>query len=91
LSRYYDEFWVENGSEYKLLEHLLLHYRALVGPEWTINSFIEGNSTSAVNLSTSPTVVFGENGTVEVKTGCNTGSGSYTVEGTTNGLGAYTQ
>lgn len=57
--------------------------RALVGTEWTINSYIEGNSSSAVNLSVSPTVVFGEDGMVEVFTGCNTGSGAYTVQGAT--------
>lgn len=84
-------FWNENGSEHKLLEHLLTHYRALVGPEWIINSFTEGNTASAVNLSTSSTVVFGEDGTVEVFTGCSTGSDSYTVEGASKGLGAYTQ
>ena len=57
--------------------------RDLVGAEWTINSFMEGGSVSAVNLSTTPTVVFGENGEVEVFTGCNTGGGAYSVEGST--------
>jgi len=57
--------------------------RELVGPVWTINSFIEGGSSSAVNLANTPTVVFGEDGTVEVFTGCNSGSGPYTVEGAT--------
>ena len=53
--------------------------RNLVGPVWSIDSYLEGMSSSAVNLTTRPTITFGEDGQVSVETGCNTGGGSYTV------------
>jgi heat shock protein HslJ len=57
--------------------------RSLVGPTWSIDNYLEGMTSTAVNLTTRPTVTFGEDGQVSVETGCNTGGGSYTVEGNT--------
>ncbi len=57
--------------------------RSLVGPTWSIDNYMEGMTSTAVNLTTRPTVTFGEDGQVSVDTGCNTGGGTYTVEGKT--------
>ncbi len=65
--------------------------RALLGSTWTVDTFVEGagasGTASAINVAVAPTVVFGEDGTVEVFTGCNSGSGGFVVEGTTLSLG----
>ena len=57
--------------------------RSLAGPLWTIDTFNEGGASTAMFLETSPTVTFDEDGTVSVDTGCNTGGGDYSVEGST--------
>ncbi len=57
--------------------------RPLVGPLWTIDNYLDGMANTAVNLVNRPTVQFGEDGQVSVDTGCNTGGGTYTVEGNT--------
>jgi heat shock protein HslJ len=62
--------------------------RALAGPIWTIDTLIDGGAASNVPTSTPPTLRFGSDGTIEVFTGCNTGTGSYTREGLTLGLSA---
>ena len=53
----------------------------LVGPTWEIDTFIDGESASAYNLSESPTLSFLEDGSVEFFGGCNSGGGTYEVDG----------
>jgi heat shock protein HslJ len=55
--------------------------RVLVGSTWTVDTFIDGETASTSNLEEYPTLLFNENGTVEVFTGCNDGDGRYTVSG----------
>jgi heat shock protein HslJ len=49
----------------------------LVGIVWNIDTFIDGESASAFNLSASPTLEFSADGSVQFFSGCNSGSGSY--------------
>jgi heat shock protein HslJ len=67
--------------------------RSLTGRLWTIDTFIEGESASAFNLDSSPSLYFDDAGGIEVSTGCNTGQGSYSIDGSTlhfSGI-AYTE
>lgn len=52
--------------------------RPLSGRVWTIDTLINGDAASSVTLQVSPTVSFDEIGAVQIFTGCNRGSGSYT-------------
>jgi heat shock protein HslJ len=53
----------------------------LEGVTWTLDSLVDANTTTAVpELDRTPTLTF-DAGTVAVDTGCNTGSGGYTVSG----------
>jgi heat shock protein HslJ len=65
--------------------------RSLAGPTWTIDTFIEGEgatgTASAVNMAEDPTVVFGEDGSLQVFTGCTHGVGNYTASDGTISLG----
>jgi heat shock protein HslJ len=54
--------------------------RDLVGPVWTVDTLIDGDAASNADWSELATFQFGEDGQVEVTTGCNTGGGGYTVE-----------
>lgn len=55
--------------------------RDLVGPVWTVDTLLEGDTASSADWSEQATLVFGEDGEVEVMTGCNSGSGGYTLDG----------
>jgi len=61
--------------------------RSLAGPTWAIDTYLDGEIASAVNVSVYPTVVFGEDGRLQVFTGCTNGVGSYIVDGSTLTLG----
>ena len=54
---------------------------ALVGPLWTVDTIIDGQSAGNAPWPTPATLRFAEGGTVEVSTGCNGGTGTYTVDG----------
>jgi heat shock protein HslJ len=49
----------------------------LVGPTWTLESIITGDAVSSVPLGVEATLVFKDDGTVEVNAGCNHGSGTW--------------
>ena len=53
----------------------------LTAGAWGIDTYIDGEIAMAYNLSVSPTVRFTDDGAVEVNTGCNGASGSYTATG----------
>ena len=53
----------------------------LVGVTWTVEAIIEGEVASVTEWPMPATLVFGADGTVEVNTGCNGGTGTYSVEG----------
>jgi heat shock protein HslJ len=55
--------------------------RPLVGTVWEVDTFIEGDGASNLPLATEPTMVFGDDGVLQVDTTCNMGSGHYTVDG----------
>ena len=53
----------------------------LEGAPWLLDSIIDGSTTSAIAAGVRrPTLLF-DAGTVTVDTGCNTGSGTYTMAG----------
>lgn len=56
----------------------------LVGPTWTLETTTTAGAASSVPASVqAPTLVFNEDGTVNVFAGCNTGSTTATASGTT--------
>ena len=54
---------------------------ALVGPTWTLDSTLTGLSATAPPPGAGPSTLEFDGTTVSVDTGCNTGSGGYTVAG----------
>jgi heat shock protein HslJ len=50
----------------------------LVGPTWTVESIITGDAVSSVPAEPVATLVFKDDGTLEVNAGCNRGSGTWT-------------
>ena len=55
--------------------------RDLVGPLWTVNTIIDGDTAGNANWSEPATLQFTQDGEVEVTTGCNMGAGGYAVDG----------
>ena len=55
----------------------------LVGTTWTVTSIISADAVSTVPDGAVATFEFADDGTVEVNTGCNSGSGSYELDGST--------
>jgi heat shock protein HslJ len=55
----------------------------LGGQTWTLNSIITGDAVSSVPAGVTATLEFNDDGTVAFQSGCNSGGGSYAVEGTT--------
>lgn len=55
--------------------------RPLAGTLWRVDTFIQGGAASNLPLEREPTLVFGEDGKLEVDTTCNTGGGRYKVDG----------
>jgi heat shock protein HslJ len=49
----------------------------LVGPTWTVESIITGDAVSSVPADPVATLVFRDDGSLEVNTGCNRGSGTW--------------
>jgi heat shock protein HslJ len=54
----------------------------LTGVTWTVETIIEGDIAMYTEWPMPATLVFGDDGTVAVNTGCNAGSGTYSVAGT---------
>lgn len=48
----------------------------LVGPTWTVDTIIDGEAASHAQWPSPATIVFAEDGTVSVSTGCNSGTGA---------------
>jgi heat shock protein HslJ len=57
--------------------------RPLEGTTWTAESLISASAVSSIPAGVRPPTLRLEGGTVSVDTGCNTGSGTYTVAGDT--------
>jgi len=57
--------------------------RPLVGTTWTVTGLINGEAVSSIPDEVEATLLFADEGRVEVQSGCNTGGGSYTVSGDT--------
>ncbi len=55
--------------------------RALVGPTWTGESIIDGETASSIVEGFEPTFEFSDDGVVSVFDGCNQGSANYEIEG----------
>ncbi|HUR17012.1 MAG TPA: META domain-containing protein [Candidatus Limnocylindrales bacterium] len=55
--------------------------QALVGPTWVLTSIITGQTVSSVPDNIVATIKFNDDGSLEVHPGCNSGGGSYTVDG----------
>lgn len=55
--------------------------RPLVGPIWTVDTFIENDAASSVPTGVAPTVRFDDDGTLSVFSGCNSGTGRFEVDG----------
>jgi len=53
----------------------------LVGPTWTVNSILAGDAVSSIPDGVVASLKFGADGRFELQTGCNSGGGSYAVEG----------
>jgi heat shock protein HslJ len=50
---------------------------SLTGTTWTVDTIITGDAASSVPVGAVATFTFSADGRVEVRTGCNTGSGTY--------------
>ena len=59
----------------------------LIGPLWTVDSLFSGDAVSSLPDGAVATLQFADDGTLEINAGCNTGSGRYTVDGSTMSLG----
>lgn len=55
----------------------------LTGTTWTVESIISGDAVSSVPNGALATITFGDDGSVEVNTGCNQGAGRFEVSGDT--------
>ena len=55
--------------------------KQLTGQTWTLSSLIQGDAVSSVPAGVIATLTFGEDGSVDVNAGCNSGGGTYTVDG----------
>jgi len=55
--------------------------RPLAGTDWTVDTYIVGDSATTFSLDEYPWFLFGDDGTVQVFNGCNQGAGDYTTDG----------
>ncbi|HEV7723136.1 MAG TPA: META domain-containing protein [Iamia sp.] len=55
----------------------------LAGPEWTLDTLIDGEAASSVPEGVTATITFADDGTYAVAAGCNTGRGTYVEDATT--------
>jgi len=78
----------DNEITLTLREALPMPDSALEGTAWTVTGTVLGDGTSS--LDTEPATLLLKDGTAEVFAGCNTGSGTYTVDGTNIEFGPLT-
>ena len=64
-------------------EEVVVPDASLTGGTWQLDSIITGDAASSVPQGVKSTLRFGQDGRVEVRPGCNTGSGGYTTTDTT--------
>lgn len=57
--------------------------RPLVGTVWRVDSLISGDAVSSTPAGARATLTFASDGTLSVSPGCNTGGGSWTLDGDT--------
>jgi heat shock protein HslJ len=55
----------------------------LAGPTWSLASFISGDVVSSVPVGISAAFTFAEDGTLSANFGCNSGGGTYAIDGDT--------
>ena len=55
--------------------------QALAGPRWVLTSIITGDAVSSVPAEVIASIELHDDGTVDIQPGCNSGGGSYTVDG----------
>jgi len=60
----------------------------LVGPKWTVESIIMGETAVSVPQGATAWLQFGADGRLSLNTGCNSGGGPYTADGATITFGA---
>lgn len=53
---------------------------ALTGTTWTLDSIVAGDAVSSVPSGVTSTLTFTDKGRVQVRPGCNTGNGGYSVD-----------
>ena len=61
----------------------------LAGIQWTIDSYIDGESYTNLNLAAPPTLSFDGEGSLDFFDACNSGAGSYELDGNTLTLSAF--
>jgi heat shock protein HslJ len=86
-----DPTYALNGNDLTLTSGdfvITLSDREVVDPDqpltnvtWTLTSLISGDAVSSLPEGVLATLLFHDDGTVDVQTGCNSGGGTYTVEG----------
>jgi heat shock protein HslJ len=70
------------GATVTLVDQEVAHPdRPLEGTVWTVDTLVSDDAASSLPTGASPPTLTFEGGTVSVGTGCNTGSGSYTIAG----------
>ncbi|MEC7984028.1 MAG: META domain-containing protein [Myxococcota bacterium] len=72
------------GSDATLVyldEDIAVPDASLTAETWYIDTYIDGGVASAFNIGVSPSMTFGDDGSISVNTGCNDGGGTYIVEG----------
>jgi heat shock protein HslJ len=55
----------------------------LVGPLWTVETIIQGESASSVPMDPTATIQFDADGGMTFNDGCNGGGGRYSIDGST--------
>jgi len=84
------ESMVFTGSEATLTfidEEIAIPARELIGTVWMVDTYIDGDAASAVNLEEQPTIEFDDAGAVSIFGGCNDGGGEYSIDGSTISFG----
>ena len=76
-----DTLAIENGSTQLVLKdrEVAEPDAQLVGPTWRVDGIITCDAVSSVPADTVATILFREDGTIEVNTGCNRGSGTWSA------------
>jgi heat shock protein HslJ len=78
-----DALVLDNGSIHiaYLDREVVVPDQNLVGPKWVVDTIIEGDAAINADWQDPATLVFGDDGTVDVFSGCNDGDAGYQVNG----------